>query len=107
MIRYKYSFRNRSLAEHINICEQTVAGLSKLSAEDLAQCRLPELQAMVATARASHERIAVLRAELKAEVSRRKQLVLNARDETIRTANMAAVNSCSSPICASFQRPGR
>jgi len=98
MIKYKYNFHNRSLAEHINICEQTVAGLSQLPAEYLEQCRLPELQTMVAAARASHERVAVLRAELKSEISRRKQLVLDARDQTIRSTNMAAVNMKNDPV---------
>jgi len=98
MARYKFNFRNRSLAEQINICERTVAGLAALPAEQLEQTRLPELQAKVAAARESHLRVEVLRAELKAEVSRRKQLVREARDHTIRASNMAAVNMNNEPV---------
>lgn len=97
MQRFKFEFRNRSLAEQINICERIVAGLAGQPAEHLRQAELPDLQDKVAAARASHDRIAVLRAELKTEITRRKTLVRNARDQAIATTNMVGVNMKNDP----------
>lgn len=77
---FKLGFRNKSAGEQLAICESKVAGWSaKPDQLDNPQC-LVEANAAVKALRASHDRVAQLRSELKAEISRRNQLLKPARD---------------------------
>lgn len=98
MHRYKFQFRNKSLAEQLNICETTINNLVKLPEEQQAKLDLDGLPAKVAEAAECRDRIAALRLELKAEVSRYPGLVRELRDRVIRNSNMAAVLMKHDPV---------
>ena len=74
MKRIKFGFRNLSAEETLAVCERSVKSLASLSAEQLENVPHVELSATVNAARESASRIAVLRAELKAECATPNQL---------------------------------
>jgi hypothetical protein len=98
MKRIKFGFRNQSADATLNLCERAVQNLAGLAPEHLADVPHAELAGTVAATRASHDRIAGLRAELKAEISRRNELLRAAREQTTRCVNWAAMNMNHDPV---------
>ncbi len=98
MKRIKFGFRNQSTADTLNLCERAVQNLATLPPEYLTDVPHAELADTVAATRASHDRIASLRADLKAEISRRKELLRAARDQATRCVNWAAMNMNHDPV---------
>jgi hypothetical protein len=80
MQQFKLGFRNRTALEQLNICERVVAGIATLPEELRTEARNLETIATVSALRDSHNRVEMLRSELKGEVSRRKDLLREARN---------------------------
>jgi hypothetical protein len=97
MKRIKFGFRNLSAEETLAVCERSVKSLASLSAEQLENVPHAELSATVNAARESASRIAVLRAELKAEISRRNELLRTARQQTMQCVGLAAIKLRADP----------
>jgi hypothetical protein len=91
MNRYKFGFRNRSAAEQLLFCERLLVPIAALPPERRSEEYLTNAQGVVAETRASENRIGQLRAELKAEISRRKELLPKMRNATIRIAMNVAI----------------
>jgi hypothetical protein len=102
MQRFKLTFRNKSALEQLNLCEQTVHGIAASGLPQTDPAHLTDAQATVAALRTSYERVDSLRAELKSELSRRKQLLADARKKVTRASlGLAlAVNSDPSKLLA-------
>ena len=98
MKRIKFGFRNQSAADTLHLCERAVQNLAALPSEHLAEVPHAALADTVAATRASHDRIASLRAELKTEVSRRNALLRAAREQTTRCVNWVASNMNHDPV---------
>ena len=79
MQRFKLGFRNKSALEQLTFCEQTVQNLDAHRDQHFDPSQITDASDTVAAMRASHERIASLRSELKMEVTRRNQLLREAR----------------------------
>ena len=94
MPSYKLSFRNRSHPEQLANFRKLTAGCDSLTAEKQASLgpALGDFRASAAAADASHARIAALRGELKAELSRRKQLFATARNDAVRVGHGLAAS---------------
>jgi Fibronectin type III domain len=87
MQHHKLDFRNKTHLEQIGMCDRLIAGADTLPEEQRRQIvQLENLRAHAAAARASHERIAVLRAQLKSEVSHRREILARARNAATGTA---------------------
>lgn len=97
MKRLKFDFRNKSALEQLDICGRTVKNVAAQPAEHLVNVDLPDVQNTVAAARASHDRIAALRAELKSEISNRNFLLKQARNKVMAAAGLAALNMNDDP----------
>ena len=91
MKRLKFGFRNKTAQEQLDICERTIKNVAAQPAEYLVNVDLPEVQSVVAATRASHDRIASLRIELKSEISRRNSLLSKARTKVQAAAGFAAL----------------
>lgn len=98
MKRIKFGFRNQSADDTLRLCERAVQNLATLPPENLVDVPQAELVDTVAATRASHDRIASLRVELKTEISRRNQLLRAAREQTMRCVNWAAMNMNHDPV---------
>lgn len=79
MQRFKLTFRNLPVLEQINLCEQTASNLAASGLPHTDFTQVTTAQATVAAARASHERVLNLQTELRAELSRRKELLARSR----------------------------
>ena len=97
MKKYKIGFRNRSALEQINICERAIANLAKTPEEHRFNVALPEVSATIAAARASHDRVQVLKSELRTETTRRKELLRVARQRVSQTCALVASNVAFEP----------
>jgi hypothetical protein len=97
MQHHKLDFRNKKHLEQISICERLVAGANALPEAKRQNVRLEELRGQTAAARASHERIASLRSELKAEITNRKALLAAARTAATSVAFGLALNANYQP----------
>ena len=86
MQHHKLDFRNKSPLEQIVMGENLVVAAAVLPEEQRQTVRLDELRTVATAARASHERIIVLRAELKSEISSRKMLLGKVRTAATSTA---------------------
>ncbi|MEY4916977.1 MAG: Fibronectin type domain [Verrucomicrobiota bacterium] len=89
MTRHKLDFRNKNHLEQLAMFERIITSLDALPADQREDAYLEELRTITTAARASHLRIASLRGELKAEISRRKTLFDTGR----RGANRAGVGA--------------
>ncbi len=98
MKRVKFGFRNQSADATLNLCERAVQNLAALPPEHLVDVPHAELAETVAATRASHDRIAKLRTELKTELSRRKQLLRASREQTMNCVNAAASKMNHDPV---------
>lgn len=88
MQRYNLSFRNKTFPQQLAVLEKLVANAGKLTAEAQQNITaLADFRAQTAAAGASHARIASLRADLKAELTRRKTLFAAARSDASRVGN--------------------
>ena len=95
--KFKLGFRNKSAAEQLAICEGKVAGFSaKPDQLDNPQL-LVEASDAVKALRASHDRVAQLRSQLKAEVTNRNQLLKPARERVTHACLNAAVKVSFDP----------
>jgi Fibronectin type III domain len=92
MQHHKLDFRNKSHLEQIIIGERLIASAEALTAERRQNLRLEELRAHTASARASHERIAALRSDLKAEITSRKAHLAGVRTVAANVAAGIALN---------------
>ncbi len=90
MKQFKLGFRNRSHSEQLQICDRAVVNAAKLPEEQRASVRHSETSDAVAAARESFERVAQLRGELRAEISRSRSTLRIARDSATRTSGMMA-----------------
>jgi len=98
MKRLKFNFRNKSALEQLEICEQTVKNVVAQPAEHLVNVDVDGMQSVVAAARTSHDRIALLRAELKSEITNRNSLLSKSRTSVMAAAGMTALNMDSAPV---------
>jgi hypothetical protein len=98
MKRLKFGFRNLSDSKTLSICEQVHRNLAALPTEHLVQTQHEKLGSMVNDARGSHQRIALLRSQLKEELSHFRKLLADTRNQTINSANMAALNMNNDPV---------
>lgn len=98
MNRLKFGFRNKPALETLDLCERTAQNLATLPPEQLVEVPLTELAGTLAATRASHDRIAGLRAQLREEITRRNTLLKAAREQTIRSAGLAALNMDNDPV---------
>ena len=89
MSTYKLNFRNKSHEEHLEIFQRVLKSVDALPADERDNDYLEELRSIEAATRASHARIASLRAELKTEVTKRKTLITAGR----KAAQSAAVGA--------------
>jgi len=80
MERFKLTFTNLSAKDQIALCEQRTTSIGRLPPARLQDFDYAEVQAKVAAARASHNRVQALRAELKAEIANRKIRLADARN---------------------------
>lgn len=90
MQHHKLDFRNKNHLEQIVICEKLVASADALPVTGAPLGWLEELRTQTAAAHASHNRIAALRSDLKAEISKRKARLADARSAAAGTA----INLC-------------
>ncbi len=97
MIRHKLDFRNKSHLEQITMCERLVASADALPEERRQSVRLEDLRGHTAAARASHDRIASLRSDLKAEISNRNVLFGKARIAATGTALGLSITANNQP----------
>jgi hypothetical protein len=97
MQSYKLKFRNRPLLEQLTHCERHVENISLLPVEQRVQVDLPQVTASVGAARASFDLVESLRSQLKAEVTRRNELMRAARVETERAVGFVALNTGMQP----------
>jgi len=97
MKRLKFGFRNLSAADQLRVCESTAQNLATLAPEHLAETKHEALADVVAQARASHDRVISLKNELKAAITQRDTLIRQAREHTIRSASIAALNMNNNP----------
>jgi len=95
---FKLGFGNRSIPEQLSLCELTVMNIGKLPVEKRGQTDLDKLTTAVAEAVESHQRVEALRAQLKAEVSRRKTLLAIARNQARTASGWAAMAANYHPI---------
>ena len=87
MQHHKLDFRNKNHLEQITMGERLVTAADTLPTEQRQQVvRLDDLRAHTAAARASHLRIATLRAELKSELTNRNTLLGQLRTAATGTA---------------------
>lgn len=98
MKRIKFGFRNQSATNTLQLCERAVRNLATLPPEQLVDVPQAELAATVAATRVSHNLVASLRADLKAEISRRNQLLRAARTQTTHCVNGAALKMNNDPV---------
>ncbi len=96
--RLKFGFRNKSAIETLQLCESTAKNIAVLPAEFLVQANHEALLDKVTAARVSHNRVASLRMQLKEEISRRNTLLKALREQTTRSANIAAINMNNDPV---------
>jgi hypothetical protein len=94
---YKLDFRNKNHQEQLGMFARLITSLDTLPAERRESAYLEELRAVDAAARASHAKIASLRSDLKAEVSRRKTLFESARKSAQRAGIGALLKSQWTP----------
>jgi len=88
MQKYNLSFRNKSFPQRLATLEKLVAHGDRLAADQQAAIpALVEFRQQTAAARASHERLARLRAEVKAEQTRRKAAFAVAQGNASRVGN--------------------
>jgi hypothetical protein len=97
MARFKLTFRNKSALEQLTLCEQTVAGFTAHPELNHDPTQVTEAQAVVAALRTSLERVASLRGDLRAEVTRRNQLLAEARAKVYRASLGVAVKTSGNP----------
>lgn len=83
MKRQKFSlgFRNASSQKHLEICDGVLGQLASLTEAGRKDIDLPGLNAAVATAHASRQRIQMLRADLKQEIASHKTHLRAAREQ--------------------------
>ena len=87
MQHHKLDFRNKSHLEQITMGERLVAAADTLPEEHRQQViRLEDLRTHTAAARASHDRIAALRSELKTELTNRATQLARLRTAATGTA---------------------
>lgn len=87
MQRYKLDFRNQNHLAQLAIFRRLAAGCDTLTAAQQQDIpALADLLASTAAADASHARIASLRADMKAELARRKKLFAAARSDAGRVS---------------------
>jgi hypothetical protein len=84
MKRFKLGLRNRSADEQLDICERVVARIAALPADQHEPTQLADANTTVTALRASQQRIATLRTELRTEITNRNQLMRLARDRVYR-----------------------
>jgi hypothetical protein len=101
MPHFKLPFRNKSALEQLTLCEQTVAGLTAKLELHHDPTQVTEAQAVVAALRTSLERVESLRGELRMEITRRNQLLAEARGKArgkvYRTSLGVMVKSAGNP----------
>jgi hypothetical protein len=97
MARHKLGFRNLSALEQLEICDRTIAGMSRSPEEHHAAAKLTEATATVTAARASYERVERLKLQLRAEVAERNRLLHAARQQTTWSAGMMACHCAANP----------
>lgn len=81
MQRFKLGFRNKSVLEQLAICDRALAGLTANIATHADASLVTKAQATVDALRASQERVNSLQAALKSELSRRNELLRQARKQ--------------------------
>jgi hypothetical protein len=79
MIRPKLGFRNLTALEQLTICDRVLANLSRAPQEHASARDLEKTKSAVDAARASHDRVSQLKAELKAATRQRNELLREAR----------------------------
>lgn len=77
----KLDFRNKSALAQLLICQRVVKNLSRAPKAQLVNVAYAETRAAVAAARASHERVEKLKADLRSETRRRNELLRVARHQ--------------------------
>ena len=97
MQTYKLDFRNKKHLEQLDMFDKIIAGLDALPVDKREDAYLEELRNMTASARASHARIASLRADLKSEISHRKTMFDKGRKAAYRAAIGALLKSDYQP----------
>lgn len=109
MSNYKLDFRNKNHLEQLGMFERLITSLDALPAERRNDEYLEELRTVEAAARASHAKIAQLRAELKSEISERNTLFESARKSAQRAGVGALLKSKWEPaevLAAGLDLPG-
>ncbi len=86
MASFKLTFRNKSALEQLTLCEQTIAGIVAKPEHQYEPTYLTEAQVATAEARTSLERAESLRGELRMEITRRNQLLAEARKRVLRAS---------------------
>lgn len=105
MQRHKLDFRNKKHQDQLATFDRVLAGCDAQPAEQRQKIdKLDEFRGQAAAAHASHERIASLRADLKAELSNRTVIFRNARQNAVRVAGELAANAKFEP--AAMQAAG-
>ena len=93
MQKYNLSFRNKSFPQRLALLEKLVAHSDALTADQqLAIPALAEFRQQTAAARASHDRLAALRAEVQAELTLRKAAFAVAQGNAGRVGNGLAAS---------------
>lgn len=86
MQHFKLGFRNRTVQEQLSICERALAGMADLPEEQRLLMHYAPAREAVTALRDCHNRVEMLRSELKGEVARRKELLRESRDRVTRSA---------------------
>jgi Fibronectin type III domain len=94
---HKLDFRNKNHQEQLGMFARLITSLDALPAERREDAYLEELRSVDAGARASHAKIASLRADLKTELARRQTLFASARKSAQRAGVGALLKSQWTP----------
>lgn len=86
MQHFKLGFRNRTVLEQLSICERAIAGMADLPEEQRLLVHYAQTRETVTALRDCHNRVEMLRSELKGEVARRKELLRESRVQTTHSA---------------------
>jgi len=97
MQRFKLGFRNKSALEQLALCERTVTSMAAKPEYQFDPAQVTDAQGAVTALRASHERIAQLRTELKTEISHRSELLREARNKVSRASLGVSVKVSGDP----------
>lgn len=77
----RLGFRNKSVSEQLQICEKVLAHFKRAPQPQQTALKVDEIAALIADVRESVERVEVLKAALKAETSRRNELLAQACEQ--------------------------